>query len=251
MNDQSKTDGTNLNIAIFGASGGIGSALLNALQHKSSASRIFAISSRQNHFDHGNITAIKCDITNEQSIENAARDIKQACGHLDIIIIATGMLHDHAGGIMPEKSLRDLNLDTLNKVFQINTFAPAIIAKHFVPLLPKNRRSIFAAISARVGSITDNRLGGWHAYRASKSALNMLIKNIAIETARRNKSAIITGLHPGSVDTELSEPFQNNIPKEQLFTPSHSAEKMLQVIETLTPEHSGKIFAWDGKEIPP
>ena len=115
----------------------------------------------------------------------------------------------------------------------------------------KRNRSVFAPLSARVGSISDNRIGGWYSYRPSKSALNMIIKNVAIETSRRNEQAIIVGLHPGAVDSDLSKPFQANIPDKKLFTPDFSAKKLIEVLETQTPESSGKCFAWDGKEIDP
>ena len=126
-----------------------------------------------------------------------------------------------------------------------------MIAKHFLPKLNRENLSIFAAISARVGSISDNYLGGWYAYRASKSALNMIIKNAAIEIGRRNKNAVIVGLHPGTVDSKLSKPFQGNIPHNKLFTPEYSAKKLLEVISTLKPWQSGKCWAWDGTEVDP
>jgi len=135
--------------------------------------------------------------------------------------------------------------------WKINTFIPALMAKHFIPRLNLDRQSIFAALSARVGSISDNRLGGWYAYRASKTALNMIIKNAAIETARRNKKAIIVGLHPGTVDSSLSKPFQRNVPDEKLFAPMRSAQDLLKVLDDLNPEQSGRCFAWDGQEVKP
>jgi NAD(P)-dependent dehydrogenase (short-subunit alcohol dehydrogenase family) len=117
--------------------------------------------------------------------------------------------------------------------------------------LNKKKRSIFTALSARVGSISDNQLGGWYSYRASKSALNMILKNAAIETNRSNKKAIIVGLHPGTVESNLSDPFKKNVPEGKLFTPDYSAQKLLAVLSSLTIEQSGKCFAWDGKEIFP
>ena len=126
-----------------------------------------------------------------------------------------------------------------------------MVAKHFLPKLNKENRSIFAALSARVGSISDNQLGGWYAYRTSKAALNMVIKNAAIEIGRLNKKAIIVGLHPGTVDSNLSMPFQGNVPDGKLFTPEYSVQKLLQVLTNLTSEQSGKCFAWDGTEVKP
>lgn len=124
-----------------------------------------------------------------------------------------------------------------------------MVAKHFLPKLAKDQRAVFAALSARVGSISDNQLGGWYSYRASKAALNMIIKNLSIEMKMRYKQAIIVGLHPGTVDSRLSKPFQANVPAGKLFTADYAVAKMLEVINTLTPENSGKYYAWDGKEI--
>ena len=124
------------------------------------------------------------------------------------------------------------------------------MAKHFIPLLRKQQKSVLAALSARVGSISDNNLGGWYSYRASKSALNMLLKTTSIEVARRNKTASVIGLHPGTVDTGLSKPFQANVKPEKLFTPEFAAECILKNIDKATAETSGSVFAWDGSPIP-
>ena len=139
------------------------------------------------------------------------------------MLIASGVLHDAAAGIAPEKSWRALDAAAMARVFAVNTIGPSLIAKHFLPLLARDRRVIFAALSARVGSISDNRAGGWHAYRASKAALNMMIKGLAIELARRNPAALCVGLHPGTVDSPLSAPFQRNVPAAELFTPARAA----------------------------
>jgi NAD(P)-dependent dehydrogenase (short-subunit alcohol dehydrogenase family) len=137
------------------------------------------------------------------------------------------------------------------RVFAVNTIGPALVAKHFLPLLPRRGRSAFAAISARVGSIGDNRLGGWHSYRASKAALNMLLRNFAIELARRAPDAVCIGLHPGTVDTALSAPFRSRVAPDRLFTPARSAGHLLRVIEQATVADNGHVLAWDGARIPP
>ena len=165
------------------------------------------------------------------------------------MIVATGILFD--GNITPEKSLRELSAKKFLRLFEVNTILPALIAKHFLPKLNKQDRSIFAALSARVGSVSDNKLGGWYSYRASKSGLNMIIKNAAIEINRQNKNAIIVGLHPGTVDSNLSKPFQGNVPDGKLFTPDYSVKRLLDVLGNLTPESSGRCFSWDGKEVQP
>ena len=122
--------------------------------------------------------------------------------------------------------------------------------KHFLPLMPRDRRAVFAALSARVGSIGDNRLGGWHSYRASKAALNMILKNLSIELARTHPQAVVAGLHPGTVDTALSVPFQKGVAADKLFTADYSASRLLAVLDGLTPADSGGVFAWDGARIP-
>jgi len=186
------------------------------------------------------------DLTDEASIELAA---KRIAGPVHLLIIATGTLH--AAGIGPEKTYRALDSVALLEAFRVNTVGPALVAKHMLPLLPSQGRGVFAALSARVGSIGDNRAGGWHAYRASKAALNMIIRNLAIETARRNPGTICVGLHPGTVDTALSRPFQRGVPKDKLFTPEYAASRLLRVIEALRPSDSGTVLDWDSAVVPP
>ena len=166
-----------------------------------------------------------------------------------LCIVAIGILSD-GQKLQPERSYQQQSVENFEKVFSANTIAPALIAKHMLPVMPRDRPVTFAALSARVGSISDNQLGGWHAYRASKAALNMLVKNYALEQVRRNAEAVIVGLHPGTVDTQLSKPFQKNLPKGQLLSPVQSAAYLLDVIDRVTPTDSGKIFDWAGKEIP-
>jgi NAD(P)-dependent dehydrogenase (short-subunit alcohol dehydrogenase family) len=186
------------------------------------------------------------DIEDEDSIKNAAQ-IASKDAKLDMVIVATGILYDQ--DIMPEKSLRDLSKEKMHKIFSINTVGPTIIAKHFLPQLNKSNKSIFAAISARVGSISDNKLGGWYSYRASKAALNMVLKNASIEIGRSNKKAIIAGLHPGTVDSNLSKPFQSAVKEGQLFTPQYSVCKLLEVIDGLEVKDSGGVFDFNGVKI--
>lgn len=183
------------------------------------------------------------DITDESSIAATAARI----GPVDAVIVATGLLHD--GQQAPEKTYRALDAAALARSFAVNGIGPALVAKHFLPLLPRDRRGVFAALSAKVGSISDNRLGGWYAYRASKAALNQLIRTASIELRRTHPQAICVGLHPGTVDTRLSAPFQRGVP--DLFTPERSAAALLEVLDSLTPEQSGRLWAWDGREIAP
>jgi NAD(P)-dependent dehydrogenase (short-subunit alcohol dehydrogenase family) len=227
------------NISVIGSSGGIGQAFVDVLSRQYSNAKLYPFSRTGEY---------RIDYASEDSIAEAA-NIASNTGPLDLVIVANGMLHSKE--ITPEKSIKELARDKFQQLFEVNTIVPSLIAKHFLPHLNRDYPSIFAALSARVGSISDNELGGWYAYRASKAALNMIIKNAAIEIGRRNKNAIIVGLHPGTVDTDLSRPFHKNVPVEQLLTPHQSAEKLLEVLASLTSAQSGKCFAWDGEEILP
>lgn len=226
-------------IAVIGASGAMGSAFTKILSNRYPHARLYPFSRNSGY---------RIDYSNEDSIAAAARHASQDQA-LDLVIVANGILHD--GSIMPEKSLRELSAEKFHRLFAVNTITPALIAKHFLPQLNRDNPSIFAALSARVGSISDNRLGGWYAYRCSKTALNMFIMNAAIETGRRNKQAVIVALHPGTVDSALSRPFQSNVPDGKLFSPEYAAQKLSEVLQNLTPDQSGKCFAWDGAEVPP
>ena len=236
------------NIAVIGASGAIGGALTEHLAYLHPGATLTAFSRSQTTFADPRINSRILDYENETEIASAAV-LAAERGPLDLVIVASGLLHDDE--TMPEKSLRDLSGEKFLKLFNVNTVTPAIVAKHFIPRLNTDTPAIFAALSARVGSISDNHLGGWYAYRASKAALNMVIKNLAIEAARRNKGATIVGLHPGTVDSALSKPFQSNVPDGKLFTPNDAAEKLCHVLTHLSPSQSGLCFAWDGQEIKP
>ncbi len=228
---------------VLGASGGIGAALTQQLAGDPAVAKVYA--GARGRVDGGDkIHPFAFDLTDEGSIADAAA----AIGPVDLVVIATGLLHGDA--VQPEKSYRSQSADGYARTLAINTIGPALIGKYFLPLLPRDRRSLFAALSARVGSISDNRLGGWHSYRASKAALNMILRNFAIELARSHPDAVVAALHPGTVDTPLSEPFQRNVEPGKLFTPAYSAECLLAVLDKLTAEDSGKMFAWDGAEIP-
>ncbi len=231
--------------AVWGASGGIGQAFVEHLTATPHVGEVVAIS---RHPIEGapKVRAVSYDSSDPSSIEQASA-LSAENGPLHLIIAATGTLH--ADGYQPEKALRQLDADAFLAVMKVNALLPALIAKASVNHLDKER-GVFTALSARVGSISDNQLGGWHSYRASKAALNMLLRNVAIETARRNKNAVVIGLHPGTVDTDLSAPFQANVPEGKLFTPSYSASRMLDVIDGLGPEVSGQCFDYAGLPIP-
>jgi NAD(P)-dependent dehydrogenase (short-subunit alcohol dehydrogenase family) len=236
------------NIAIIGSSGTIGRTFTKQLSELYADAKVHAFSKNgQKHFA-SNIIHHMINYNDENSIEQAAL-LASKERPLDMVIVATGILYENK--IMPEKSLRDLSAEKFLRLFEVNTILPALILKHFIPRLNRENRSVFAALSARVGSISDNKLGGWYAYRASKVALNMIIKNAAIEIHRKNKQAIIVGLHPGTVDSNLSKPFQSNVPDGKLFTPDYSVKMLLEVLSNLTSESSGRCFSWEGKEVEP
>ncbi|MEO8176376.1 MAG: SDR family NAD(P)-dependent oxidoreductase [Sphingomicrobium sp.] len=225
---------------VVGSSGGIGRALADELQKSGLAVDRLSRSAAS--------ADISIDITDDRSVSAAASALSSKSPY-QIILLATGLLQDDE--VRPEKTFRDLRSEVLLKYFAVNSVGPAIAAKHFIPLLAPTGRCVFAVLSARVGSISDNVLGGWYGYRASKAALNMLVKTLAIEVKRTRPDAICVALHPGTVDTELSKPFQKNVPPERLFSSEHAAERLLEVVRNLTPEQSGEVYAWNGDRILP
>ena len=234
------------NVAVIGASGGIGAEFVRQFSAAQHIAQVHAFSRVEVGFADEKVLSHRIDITDEDSIRNAAL-AAGAEAPLDAVIVATGMLH--AGSIQPEKSLTQIDPQAMLEVMQVNAVGPALVAKHFLPRMRRDTRTVFAALSARVGSIADNRLGGWASYRASKAALNMLLKTAAIEQARRFPECIIVGLHPGTVDTGLSKPFQRRVPEGQLFTPEKSVTHLCRVIDGLSPTDSGRCFAWDGNAV--
>lgn len=232
---------------VFGASGGLGGAFVRRLLQDPRCAGVHA-GARSSLAPSEKVTCFQFDLQDETSIA-AAMDDARRTGAPDLVLVCTGVLHE-AAGMQPEKTLRALNSSALARAYAINAIGPALIAKHALPLLPRDRKSVFAALSARVGSISDNRAGGWHAYRASKAALNMLIRTCAIELAARNKQAVCVTLHPGTVETALSAPFRSSVRAGQLFSADESAAHLLSVIDALSPAQSGGLFAWDGAPIP-
>ncbi len=233
---------------ILGASGGIGSAFVDLVSSTPQSGEVIALSRTSSKAPRHNLREFQFDYAHPETLDAVANTLKSG-PPLDLVIVATGFLHNEV--IQPEKSNRQLSADALERNFLINTIGPSLAARAFLPLMRRDHKSVFCALSARVGSISDNRLGGWHSYRASKAALNMILKTMSIETARRGPFPIIMGLHPGTVDTGLSEPFQKNVPEGKLFTPEFSASKLLRVIDQSDGSYSGKVFDWDGKIVPP
>lgn len=219
-------------LLLFGSNGGIGSALMSHFE--------------QQGFEVTGASRSDCDITCEKSVSIYVETLLGQAP-FDVVFVATGVLSSES--VSPEKNIKQLNQKQMNDVFEINAFAPILLLKACLKLLDKNNDAVFAALSARVGSISDNRLGGWYSYRASKAALNMLLKTASIELSRSHPKLIIAGLHPGTVNTKLSEKFQSRVAPEKLFAPEFAAQKLYEVIKNLSAEDSGYCFAWDGQKI--
>lgn len=234
-------------VAVIGSSGAIGSAFVDHYINDQSINSIFSFSRSSIGIDNNKVKHFSIDIENENSVQDAAKSVEEI--NFDEIIIASGLLHTNEFG--PEKSIKDLKADNILKILNVNTVGPAIIGKHFLPLLNKNNKSVMAFLSARVGSISENKLGGWYAYRASKSALNQIIKTFSIELKRTNPKAIIIGLQPGTVDSELSAPFKRSVSNNKLFSAEYSASQLLGVIKRADESTSGNLISWDGEIISP
>lgn len=215
---------------IIGSSGGIGAALVAALEARGAA--VTGLSRR----DHG------LDLTDEDSIARVLAPLEPG---VDLIFIATGGLE--IDGARPEKALRALDPAAMAAQFALNAIGPALVLKHTLRLVPKDRPVKIAALSARVGSIGDNRLGGWHGYRAAKAALNQIIRTASVELARSHPQATVVALHPGTVATPLTAAYAGGHPT---VTPAVAAENLLAVLDGLTPAETGGFFDWQGKVIP-
>jgi NAD(P)-dependent dehydrogenase (short-subunit alcohol dehydrogenase family) len=228
-----------LKAAVFGASGGIGGAICAALTREPAVTlHAFSRSGRAPE----DVEARRFDVEDEASVAAAA----EAAGPLDLCVVAVGRLHGE--GLAPEKDMRALDMERLTASFRANAAGPALIGKHVLPRLPRRRRCVFAVLSARVGSVGDNRLGGWYGYRASKAALNMILKNFAIELGRRRPEAVVLGLQPGTVETALSKPFRGSA--ISVMTPDESANRLLDVIDHAEPSWSGGLYDWRGERLP-
>ncbi len=237
------------NVAVIGSSGAIGNAVSKILLDDESVDSVYNFSRSASPNISDKEHRIYIDIEIEQSIKDAVEKIPPDI-KFDLIFVATGILHNDKD-VYPEKSIRDISADRFKKVLMINTVGPALVGKYFIPFLNKENKNVFAFLSARVGSISDNKLGGWYSYRASKTALNQIVKNFSIEIKRSNPNSIFIGLQPGTVKSNLSKPFEKNVQSENLFTPDYSAAKLLEVIDALTSDDSGKLYAWNGEEIWP
>ncbi|MEM6461587.1 MAG: SDR family NAD(P)-dependent oxidoreductase [Pseudomonadota bacterium] len=219
---------------VIGASGGLGEAVCGVLSGRENCSAVVRISRREND---------GFDITDESTIRDAALRLAEGGRAYDLIFDATGTLKIGENG--PEKSLSALDPEVMVESYRINAVGPALLLKHFVALMPRSGRSVFATLSARVGSIGDNRLGGWYSYRASKAALNQIMHSASIEVARKRPEAVVICLHPGTVETSLTK----GTARSYTHTPEVAAERLLDVIDRTAPERTGGFFAYDGSEI--
>jgi len=242
-----KTFPPDSNVAVIGASGGIGAAALRLLSADERIDRIHAFSRSGEIEDLPKVTAGRIDFDDEASIADAAA-VASRNGPLDLVFVASGILWE-GNDLRPEKAMREISAEGLTRLFAVNAAGPTLVAKHFLPKLRKGSKTLFAALSARVGSISDNRLGGWYSYRASKAALNMLLRGLAIEHARLWPESVVAGLHPGTVDTGLSGPYTSRTPQKKLFSPERSARYLIGVMDELDPGDTGQTFAWDGSRI--
>ncbi|QHG17791.1 SDR family NAD(P)-dependent oxidoreductase [Nostoc sp. ATCC 53789] len=246
-----------VNALIVGASQGIGFGFVKKLLQDDKIAKVYT-TSRQLELapdlialvdEHSErLICLEMDITDELQIVETMQKIHNQVDKLHLVVNCVGLLHEDT--LQPEKSLRQINSENLLRYFQINSIGAVLLAKHLLPLLRHGERSVFASISAKLGSIGDNKLGGWYGYRASKAALNMLMRTATIEYKRSCPKALIVTLHPGTTDTRLSRPFQKNVPAEKLFSVERTVTQLLAVIEQLQEGDSGQFFSWDGSRLP-
>ena len=233
-------------IIIAGSSGAIGGEFTKQYTDDPNVEKVVALSRNANNLNHEKIQSIEIDYNNEATFKNL--DEISQLDSITKIIIATGILHTDQ--IKPEKSINSINAEDKKKIFQVNLFGPTLLVKKLLPLIKKSKGVKIVFLTARVASISDNELGGWHSYRSSKSELNMMIKNLSIELKRFNKEHVVIGIHPGTVKSNLSEPFLKHV-KHDVFSPKESVEYMTKVINEITDKDSGKCFDFSGKIIEP
>lgn len=245
------------NWLVAGASGGIGSALVKILLEQHPECHVLATCRNPAQQEQlqalvpgcgGRLRLAALDIENANSLSQLANMVAEFPGELNAVINCSGILHDDL--LSPEKSLAQCDEQTMLRVLSVNTVAPLMLLKAVVPAINRSKPAMLATLSAMVGSISDNRLGGWYAYRASKAALNQLLKTLSIELARTHPGATVLALHPGTTDTHLSKPFQSNLSENQLFSPEVTALRLLAVIGAAEPAQTGRFLNWTGAEIP-
>lgn len=252
MEQQGWQQGTAL---VVGASQGIGLGFVNHLLSDDRFSRVIATyrtpSTAETLLalkDSPKLLCLPLEATEEGEVAQMAAKLQGQGITLDVVVNCVGILHEN--DLSPEKSLRQINPEKLLRYFQVNSIPAVLLAKHLQPLLNRDCRTVFACLSAKIGSIEDNRLGGWYGYRASKAALNMFLKTIAIEYQRKQPHTVVVALHPGTTDTQLSQPFQRNVPPGKLFSVERTVSQLWGILETLTEADNGTFFSWDGSKLP-
>lgn len=238
---------TALRVVVVGANSGVATQLIKSLVGQEEVSEIWICTRKPPNIQHEKIRHSYVDIEDEEQVKSWAAELKQAKFTPNLIVNCLGILHTDAFG--PEKTWRQLDYAVMQKVFAINAFAVPMLGKYLIPLIPRDERAVFVSFSARVGSIGDNRLGGWYSYRASKTAHNMFVKTLSIEAKLKYPQFCIVAYHPGTVDTKLSKPFTKRYPPEKLFSPERAVQELCAVISKLSPEDSGAFFAWDGSRV--
>jgi NAD(P)-dependent dehydrogenase (short-subunit alcohol dehydrogenase family) len=232
--------------------GGIGRALLAELARRAPNLELWATSRQPLAAaptdPPGPARVLPLELTDDASLDALAAELAGDGTPLRLVIHTPGLLHD--GALQPEKRLAQVNRAALERLFAVNAYGPLLLARALEPLLPRDRPVHFASLSARVGSIGDNQLGGWYGYRAAKAAQNQLLRCLAIEWRRRLPLACVTLLHPGTTATPLSAPFRGSVPAGRLFSPERAAAHLLDVLQQQQPERSGSFLAWDGTTIP-
>lgn len=250
-NNERRVSVAQSNALIIGASGGIGKAIVTALQASEQFSQIHTVSRKVNFNQSTKVIHHHIASSDPSSIEQCCKELA-GFDQFSLVVCCIGVLHGEQEGIhlSPEKRLEDLHAQQLSRYFEINSIAPAMWLKELLPVVKGPERCHFVVLSARVGSISDNKIGGWYGYRASKAALNMLIKSAQVEYNRRAKNVQLVCYHPGTVDTPLSTPFQSNVPKGKLFTAEFTANQLLTHLPHLLPENAPHFIDWQGKTIP-
>lgn len=244
---------------VTGANNGIGLALVEELLARPDVERVYAACRRPAEArslarlcrDDARLTPLELDVTDDASLAHAVNriDADGQPGRLDLVINTAGVLHSN-DGLRPERRLTDVNADHLRRAFDVNALGALRLAKSVEPVLRRSVAPVFASLSARVGSIEDNRLGGWYGYRASKAALNMLLKTLSIEWSRLRPAICCVALHPGTVATRLSAPFTRRRDGLRVFSTAEAAANLISIVLGLTPAQTGRFLAWDGSEIP-
>jgi len=239
---------------VVGASRGIGLAITQQLLQEQGFKRVYASYRHPDtaagllEIDDERLQTLRADVTEPADLQGVVATTRANGDHPDFVINSAGILHED--GLQPEKSLNQCQQDALMRLFLVNSIGPLMLARAVIPMMPKNHPGHFAVLSAMVGSIGDNRLGGWYGYRASKAALNQFMRTLAVECRRSHPQLCITAIHPGTTDTSLSRPFQANVSPGKLYMASQSAARILQQLSTAKAEDSGHFINWDGKPIP-